>query len=262
MITLGLLGNVRLAYGNKPVPIQLMQIKLLTALYCLGGSIDRDRLVALLWERPARGSRDTLRSHVSRIRKQLAAAGADPDRVIVTVSPGSDRTIYALAEDVQCDADLFLVRAREGADALAFGEYRRASDVLADALAAWGRITRYDQFLAEIADCSFAVHTRSSLWETRKDAMVDKAKADIALGLHRRAAADLPGLATEWPDDGEIARLLATALYCGGKPAEAAEVCKSAAAKARALGMDDQLFLALHQSILNGNLSSRGLIPA
>ena len=239
-----------------------MQIKLLVALCCLGGSIERDRLVALLWERPAKGTRETLRSHVSRIRKQVTAAGGYPDRVLATVSPGSGRTVYGLAEGIQCDSDVFVAQAREGADALAFGDYQRASDVLGAALGRWGRVTRYDQFLAEVADCSFAVQTRSSLWEARKDAMVDKARADIALGLHRRAAADLPGLAAEWPDDGEVAKLLATVLYSTGKPVDAAEACKNAAARARDLGIDDQPFLNLHQAILNGSLPSSGFIPA
>jgi SARP family transcriptional regulator, regulator of embCAB operon len=262
MITLGLLGNVRLTYDNKSIPLQLMQIKLLVALCCLGRCIDRDRLITLLWDSPTAGSRDTLRSHVSRIRKQVAAAGADPDLLIVTATPGNDRTSYALAEGVQCDADLFLARARQGSDALAEEQYRVASDLLEGALGMWGRITRYDQLFAEVADCSFVVQTKNKLWGARRDAVIDKAKSDIALGLHRRAAADLPGLAAEFPDDGEITRLLAIALYSSGKHIEAAEVCKSAAAKARALGMDDQVFLDLHQAVLNGSLPLRGLIPA
>jgi DNA-binding SARP family transcriptional activator len=259
MITLGLLGNFRLTYDGKPLTLQLMQIKLLVALCCLGGFIDRDRLVALLWDRPTAGSRDTLRTHVSRIRKQVTDAGGDLDGLIVTATPGNDRTSYGLAEGIQCDADLFLACAREGSDALAVEEYRLATDLLGSALGMWGRITRCDQVLAELADCSFVMQTRNRLWEARRDAMIDKARADIALGLHRRAAADLPGLAAEFPDDGELARLLAIALHCSGKPADAAEVCKSAAAKARALGMADQLFLALHQEILNGSLSSRSV---
>jgi SARP family transcriptional regulator, regulator of embCAB operon len=262
MVSLGLLGNFRLSYDSKPITLQQMQIKLLMALCCLGGLVDRDRLVTLLWERPAGGSRDTLRSHISRVRKQVGRAGGDPDGVIVTVSRGNDRTSYGLAEGVECDVDLFLARAREAADLLADHQYRQASDLLESALGMWGRITRFDQLLAEVADCSFAVQMRSRLWEARRDAMIDKAKADITLGLPRRAAADLRALAAEWPDDGEITKLLATALYGSGKLVEAAEICKSAAAKARAIGMDDQSFLDLHQAILNGTLPVSGLVPA
>jgi DNA-binding SARP family transcriptional activator len=262
MITLRLLGNVRLTYDNKSITLQLMQIKLLVALYCLGGFIDRDRLVTLLWDCPTAGSRHTLRSHVSHIRKQVADADGNPDGLIVTVSPSNNRTSYGLAEGVQCDADLFLARAREGADAFAVEQDRLASELLESALGMWGRVDRYDQFLAEVADCSFVVQTRSKIWAARRDAVIDKAKADIALGLPRRAAADLPGLAAEWPDDGEITRLQAIALYGSGKPTEAAEICKNAAAKARASGMDDQVFLDLHQGILNGSLPFRSLIPA
>jgi DNA-binding SARP family transcriptional activator len=196
-----------------------------------------------------------------RIRKQIAKADGDPDGLIVTATPGSDRTSYGLAEGVQRDADVFLARAREGSDALADHQYRLASDVLADALAMWGRVSRYDHFLAEVADCSFALQLRTRLWGARRDAVVDKATADIALGLYRWAAADLPGLATEFPDDSEITRLLAIALYSGGKSVEAADVCKDAAANARALGMDDQPFLDLHRSILNRTLSVGGLMP-
>jgi SARP family transcriptional regulator, regulator of embCAB operon len=262
MITLGLLGNFRLTYDNKPIMLQLMQIKLLVALCCLGGFIDRDRLVTLLWDRPTAGSGETLRTHVSRIRKRVATAGGDPAGLIVTAMPGNDRTSYGLAEGVRCDADVFLARAREGADAYADGQYRLASDLLDGALGMWGRVTRYDQLLAEVADCSFVVQTRNRLWEARRDAMIDKAKAEMALGLHRRAAAGLSGLVADFPDDGEITKLLAKALYSSDKPVEAAEVCKSAAAKARAMGMDDQSFLDLHQAILNGTLPPRRLIPA
>jgi DNA-binding SARP family transcriptional activator len=167
-----------------------------------------------------------------------------------------------VAEGVHCDADLFLARAREGSDALADDQYRQAWDLLGSALGIWGRVSRYDQLLAEVADCSFVVQTRNRLWEARRDAVIDKAKADIALGFHRRAAADLPSLAAEFPDDGEITKLLAIALYSSGKPVAAAEVCKTSAAKARALGMDDQPFLVLHQAILNGTLPLRTLTAA
>jgi DNA-binding SARP family transcriptional activator len=262
MITLGLLGNFKLAHDNKTIMLQLMQIKLLVALFCLGGFINRDRLVTLLWDRPTPGSGETLRTHVSRIRKRVTTAGGDPDGLIVTAMRGNDRTSYGLAEGVRCDADVFLSRAREGADAYADGQYRLASDLLDGALGMWGRVTRFDQLLAEVADCSFVVQTRNRLWEARRDAMIDKAKADMALGLNRRAAASLPGLAAEFPDDGEITKLLAMALYNSDKPVQAAEVCKSAAAKARAMGLDDQPFLDLHQAILSGTLPLRGLIPA
>jgi DNA-binding SARP family transcriptional activator len=262
MIALGLLGNFRLTYDNRLITLQLMQVKLLMALYCLGGPIDRDRLVTLLWAHPTEGSRDTLRTHVSRIRKQLVKAGGGPEALIVTTMRGNDRSSYGLAEGVRCDADLFLAHAREGSDALADAEHRQASDLLDSALGMWGRINRYDQLLAEVADCSFVVQTRHRFWEARRDAIIDRAKADIALGQCRRAAADLHGLTTDFPDDGEISRLLAIALYSSGKSAEAAEVCKNAAANARTNGMDDKPFQELHQAILSGDLPVRSLIPA
>lgn len=156
----------------------------------------------------------------------------------------------------------FSALASSGFAALARGEYQPASDQLGTALALWGSITLKSQILPEAAGRPFAVQTREKLWQARKDAGIGKAAADINLGLHRRAAAELTLMADEWSHDREILRLLVIALHRCGLTEKVSEMCGAAIEATRELGLDDGALLKLQQDLLAGALPLRDPVAA
>jgi SARP family transcriptional regulator, regulator of embCAB operon len=250
-------GTFLLRCDGAGVPLQPMQVKLLLALYCSGGPVESGRLVDLLWDAPTQGSNTTLRSHILRVRKKITAAGGSPDEFINTKFIGGGQCTYQLAGCVQSDAAQFSALARSGFAALARDEYHDASDQLGTALSLWGSITSAEQILPEAAKHPFAVPAREKLWRARKDAGIGKAEADISIGLHRQAAADLARMAHDWPTDREITRLRVVALYRCGRADEASEVCRLAIVAAHETGIDDAPLLKLQQALLAGALSLR-----
>jgi hypothetical protein len=198
------------------IPLQPLQINALLALYCSGGPVESRRLVDVLWDTPTQGSHATLRTHIRRIRMKITAIEGHPDEFIITTPVGDGQYTYQLADGIRCDAAEFSALASSGFAVLARGEYQPASDQLGTALALWGSITLKNQILPEAAGRPFAVQTRETLWQARKDAGIARAAADINLGLHRRAAADLILMTDEWSHGREILRLLVVALHrCG-----------------------------------------------
>jgi len=162
-----------------------------------------------------------------------------PDEFIVTTPTGDGQYTYRLASDICYDAAQFSALASSGFAALARDEYQPASDQLGTALALWGSITLKSQILPEAAGRPFAVQTREKLWQARKGAGIGKAAADINLGLHRRAAAELTLMADEWSHDREILRLLVIALHRCGLTEKVSEMCRAAIEATRELGLDD-----------------------
>lgn len=60
-----------------------------------------------LWSHPRPGARDTLRSHISRTRRTVTAAGADPRQLIITGKLAEGQTTYQLADGLDVDAERF-----------------------------------------------------------------------------------------------------------------------------------------------------------
>jgi DNA-binding SARP family transcriptional activator len=269
MIRVELLDRFRLTYNERPIALQPMQAILITVLWCLGRSAEADQLAEALWEIPSQGSSDTLRArrdqvriHVSRARKAIASAsGPARDEFIVTNQPGAGRTLYQLAKSIVFDADQFLDLNRDGLRVLAHGEHHRAADILTAALDLWGPVSAHDQIFAGVAGRPLVEEAIIRLRDARRDAMAGLGKAEISIGLHRKAASDLRPLARDWPDDLEIAQLLATALYRSGQPSAASKVVRQMIVTAHEAGVDDGNFLDLQKAILDGTLPRRGPIP-
>ena len=269
MIKVELLETFKLTYNDRPIALQPMQATLITVLWCLGRSADADQLADALWEIPSQGSSDNLRArrdqvriHVSRARKAIAsAAGPAQDEFIVTNQPGAGRTFYQLTKTIVFDADQFLALTQDGLRALARAEHHRAADILTAALDLWGPVATHDQIFTGVAGRPFVGEAVIRLREARRDAMAGLGKAEITIGLHRKAASDLRPLARDWPDDLEIAHLLAIALYRSGQPGVASEVVRQMIVTAHDAGVDDRTFLDLQKAILDGTLPRRGTIP-
>lgn len=255
-------GTFRLTCNGILVALQPMQINALLALHCSGGPVESRRLVDLLWDSPTQGSHATLRTHIRRIRSKITAAGGRFDELIITTPIGDGRYTYQLAGGIRYDAAQFAALAGSGFTALRRGDYQPASDQLGAALGLWGSITMEDQILPEAIRRPFAVQTRERLWEARKDAGIGKAAADISLGLHRQAAANLALMADEWPHDREVLRLRVIALHRCGMTEKASEVCRAAIVSTRELGIDDSALLKLQQDLLAGALPLRDPVAA
>jgi DNA-binding SARP family transcriptional activator len=259
---IGTLGYFWLRYDDKPIQLPPMQGKIITALHCNRGTHHQDALIDMVWEYPRRISPATFRTHISRIRRTIRWAGFDPDILFAAIQLAGDRNAYEIREEVQSDGDRAISLGNSGMEALVRGDVERAMNTLRQAAELWKPVTRQDQILAGVADLTFAIPAIRQLWEARRDALTKLAAAELHLGLDSKAAADLTRLAADWPEDREIARLQATALFSCGRLEEAADVCKSASAKARAACMDNRVFLDLHRDILNGTVPLRHLVSA
>jgi SARP family transcriptional regulator, regulator of embCAB operon len=265
MVEIGLLqGTFILRCNGVRITLRPMETRVLLALYCAGGPVESSRLVELLWHLPTQGAHTTLRTHIRRIREKVTATtGPVPEELIITTTPiGSGQWTYELARGIRYDTAEFSALTSSGFAALAHGEYQQASDQLGAALALWGSITRKDQILAEAAGRPFALETRDRQWQARKDASLGKAEADISIGLHRQAAANLAMMARDWPQDLEIAELRILALHRCGRTEAASEACRLAILAARNAGIDDSPLRELHQSILTRALPSRDRVTA
>lgn len=122
--------------------------------------------------------------------------------------------------------------------------------------------TLKSRILPEPAGAPFAVQTREKLWQARKDADIGKAAADINLGLHRRAAADLAMMTDEWSHGREILRLLVVALHRCGLTEKASEMCRAAIEATREMRTDDAALHKLQGDLLAGALPLRDPVTA
>lgn len=261
LISINLLSSFRLAFDSQPVPLQYRQVLLIEALWCAGGPVTADRLMRWLWSHPGPGARDTLRSHISRTRGAVAAAGADSRQLIVTGKLAEGRTTYQLADGLDIDAERFGQLAAAGSQTVRDGDCEQGAEILARALSLWGNDPDEDwRPLPEAAHRPFARQRRQRLREMRKDAMLAMLTAFVELGRHREAVAGLEQVTREYPDEGAALRLLAIAFYRCERMGDAAAVCRRAIGTLRAAGHDDTPFQDLQRAILDRALPLRGAL--
>jgi hypothetical protein len=257
-----MLGYFWLKYDDELIHVAPTNGAIITGLHCERGAVHQDALIDLVWERQGRPTPATFRTPISRLRKIGKNAGFDPNSLFTAIPLTGDRNAYQIGEQVRSDADQVLALGTAGAEALARDDTELAVHLLRQAAELWKVVTRREQLLAGVADRTFAVPVISQLWEARKDALAKLAAAELGIGLDSKPAADLARLAREWPEDREVARLLAIALHSNGQTMAAADICIRQAAAGRALGINVQPFLDLHQAILKGPVPLHGLILA
>ncbi|MBA3268082.1 MAG: DUF2791 family P-loop domain-containing protein [Acidimicrobiia bacterium] len=174
-----------------------------------------DRLVDLLWaEEPPARAMSSIQTYVSNLRRLL-----EPRRlprmaaeVIVSQSPG-----YVLRiETADLDASSFRSLADRGGRLLSEGDPVRAREALVEALGLW----RGPAF-ADFAGESFAVAEAGRLDELRLAATENRLEADLALGNHTAAAAELEALVADHPLRERLCGLFMVALYRSGRQVEA-----------------------------------------
>ena len=137
------------------------------------------------------------------------------------------------------DAARFAALAAEGHRLLEAGRAAAAARVLREGLALWR-----GPALAEVADAGFALAERNRLEELRVAALEDRLAADLDLGGHAAAVAELEELAGLYPFHERLHGLWMLALYRSGRQGEALQAFAAARrALAGELGIDSGRWL-------------------
>lgn len=230
----GVLGPLEVLDGERFVAVPQAKerrlLGILVAAYPAAVSIDR--LLDDLWEgRPPPTARKTLQAHVMRLRNAL-----EPDRPhgsagrYVIRSPGG----YVLGvprSDI--DALSFVDSVARGRALLSTGDFAGAKAVLDDALVLWRGMP-----YAEWPDAAFADTERHHLETLRTDCVCARLEADMALGHHREAVAQLEQMVAEDPLREEPWSMLAIALYrCGRQGDALATIRRARTVLVRELGV-------------------------
>ncbi|GAA1368113.1 AfsR/SARP family transcriptional regulator [Catellatospora chokoriensis] len=130
-----LLGPLALGGGERVTGLSVPKVRCLLAVLLLDGdrTVTLDRLTDELWgDEPPRSAVANLRSYASTLRRALAAAGIDPERLVT--APGGYRLRVAPGE---CDVELWQSHATAGSTALAEGRHHEAVRRLGQALSCW-----------------------------------------------------------------------------------------------------------------------------
>ncbi|MFE1787507.1 BTAD domain-containing putative transcriptional regulator, partial [Streptomyces sp. NPDC059525] len=196
-------------------------------------------------------SAHALQSQVSRLRAALGPA--------VIERAGAGYRAAVDPEDV--DAGRFERLAREGRAALAADDPVRAVELLRGALELWRGPALAD--LAHLTEGDTARAATVRLEELRLGALEDRIEAELRLGGHRDAVAELRELTGRHPLRERLAALLIRALSAEGGQAEALAAYEETRGRlADELGSDPSAELvALHRELLDFDLSPAQVGP-
>ncbi len=231
------LGPVRAWRGAQEVELGSPQQRAILAIMLLrdGGTVTPDELIRAIWgESAPRAAIGMIRSYVSRLRRVLDSDSID------SVAGG-----YAMpGGSVDIAEFQRLVAAARSA-----GRVADKAAALRSALELWKGIP-----LAGVRG-EYANFERLRLSQLRLAVLEDLAAADIELGRHVQAIADLTALVSEEPFRERPRELLMLALYRSGRQAEALRVFHEAQqVLADELGIDPGPDLrAMHERILGSD---------
>jgi DNA-binding SARP family transcriptional activator len=204
-----LLGPFEARHQGQPVEVGsrrqercLLGVLLLDA----GRVVPTDRLIDLLWNgRPPVSARGAVQTYIGRLRAALTPYG-------VRISTrGQGYLVEGDGHRVDVDEFGELVRA-----AGAVAEPAERVRLLDRGLALWR-----GPLLADAADGELRDRLHGTVEELRLVAVELRAEAHLALGQHGRVIADLMPLVTRHPAREQLVAVLMTALYRGGRQADA-----------------------------------------
>ena len=215
----------RLALGG-PRQVTLLAFLLLNA----NRAVSADALIDAVWGPERDGAVKRLQMAIARLRKALGPLETDDGGALRTVGGG-----YLLSVGPgELDAEVFEDRMRDGRSALERGDARRASDLLAQALALWR-----GPALAQVSFEDFAQSEIGRLEELRLAALESRIEARLEFGEHSQLLAELEALTIHHPTRERLTAQLMLALYRSGRQAEALEVFQRARTRlAEELGLD------------------------
>jgi predicted ATPase/DNA-binding SARP family transcriptional activator len=218
-----ILGPLEVLDEGRRVALGGSKPRALLALLLLhpGETLGTERLIDELWgERPPATAAKSLRVHVSRLRRALAAApAAELGELVVTRGHG-----YQLMLDPDClDAYRFERLLAEGRRELAAGRPGRAASALEEALSLWrGRP------LDDLAYEPFAQRAIALLEDLHVAATEELVEARLALGRHAEVLAQLEPLIAAHPYRERLRAQLMLALYRCDRQADALQVYQDA----------------------------------
>ncbi len=194
--------------GSRRQERTLLAMLLLEA----GRLITTERLIDLLWnDQPPPAARSSVHTYVARLRGTLTPHGVH----IVTRGDG----YLVEAEGHTVDVADFTRMVRDAIDVRDPAEQAKLLDA---ALDCWR-----GPLLADLIDDELRTRLGGELDELRLYATELRADAHLTLGRHTRVATDLAGTAARHPTRERLVGSLMTALYRGGRQAEALELYRS-----------------------------------
>jgi DNA-binding SARP family transcriptional activator len=200
------LGPVRGWHGDTELALGSPQQRAVLTMLLLarGRQVSRGRLIDGLWEGDVPGAAaSTIRTYVSRLRRRVNSIESAGDGYVLRL------------DSAGLDLDEFEQRLSEARAARDRHDTARGARLLRDALGLWRGAA-----LAGIPG-PYASSRRVLLTELQLAATEEKLAADIALGEHATAIAELRALLAEYPFRERLAEQLMLALYKSGRQAEA-----------------------------------------
>src|SRR5580692_8281975 len=213
-----------------------------------GQAVSTDRLIAELWgDRPPERAANLVSIYVLRLRRVI---GDRAGHLLTTRAPGYQLRL----QPGELDAEQFHALAGHGRKVLAEGDFRRAADVLAEALALWrGRA------LADVPPFALVTAEAERLEESRLSTLELRIEADLGCGMHAQLVPELRRLLSDQPLRERLWGLLVRALDAAGRHAEAlAAYGQAREVIAEELGVDPGPELQrLYQALLTADLVPR-----
>jgi DNA-binding SARP family transcriptional activator len=214
----GLLGTLEVTdRSGAPVDVGGAQPRTVLALLlaAAGQLVAADRLVDVIWgDEPPDSAAGTVQSYISRLRRTLEPdrAPRDPPKLLLWEPPGY--RLQVAEEDVDFRRfERLVARGRSELDAGSLDAGRRT---LLEADSLWR-----GPALMEFLDHEFARGLAARLEERRMSALDDRIDAELRLGRHSDAIADLTELVGRHPLRETLRGHLALALYRAGRQSEA-----------------------------------------
>jgi len=211
------LGPLAAFADREPLQVGGPKQRALLALLLLSANriVPRESLLAELFFELSPDSADhALRNQVSRLRKVLATAGAEPPRLVAR-PPG-----YLLrVEPGELDLEQFERLVVDGREALAAADPSSAATSLRAAEALWSGRALADLDLEGLVRIEI-----ERLEELRLAAVEERIEAELALGKQRELIGELEALCGEHPYRERFRAQLMLALYRSGRQAEGLEV--------------------------------------
>ena len=240
-----LLGPVEARVRGRPVALGGQRPRALFAMLALmdGRVVTTDRLIDELWgDSPPARARDSLQVHVSRLRKGLTTAGADPGRLV------SQAGGYLLeVQPGERDVDRWHQALDRAHQARASGQPRVARDEVETALGIWR-----GQPLAGVSPNGLLTAERARLEEERRAAIIEGIELDLELGRHGELLGQLEAMVAAHPFQERLVELQMLALYRAGRQADALATFQAARGRfVDELGIEPaQPLRELHEGVL------------
>jgi len=204
--------------------------------------VPAETLIDRLWDtRPPAKARESLSVYIARLRASLRQAVGDDVQLV-----GRARGYELDVDPETVDLHQFR-RLRRQADALvASGDYEYATELLREADGLWR-----GQALAGIRG-DWVARMRDGLEEERRAAILERIGCELELGHHTELVGEIGNLLAQYPLDETLVAHQMTALYWGGRPADALSLYR----ETRSRLVDEQgtepgpMLSELHQRIL------------